>query len=60
MAEIRQLTIAMTIGFGFLMNCLHDSDDFNTNGIYKVIVFINSYIDTVVKNNNTIEYNNIT
>ena len=48
-----------SIGFGFLMNCLHDSDDFNTNGIYKIIVFINSYIDTVVKNNNTIEYNTI-
>ena len=48
-----------SIGFNFLIDSLKHSTDFQTNGIYKIIVFINLYIEKKIKNNMTKQYKNI-
>ena len=45
-----------SIGFGFLMTSIGYSGDFETNGIFKIIVFLNKYIDNVIKTNNSDQY----
>ena len=45
------------VGFLFLMNTIKDRDDFKTVGIYKIIDFINLYIEKIIKH--THEYNYI-
>ena len=38
------------IGFNILINSIKKSDDFTINGIYKIMVFIDHYIETILKN----------
>jgi hypothetical protein len=45
-----------SIGFLFLMNTLKGTDNFLTIGIYKIIDFINLYIEKVIKHTTEYEY----
>ena len=47
------------IGFNFLIDSLKKATDFKTNGIYKIMVFINLYIEKHIKINMTKQYKTI-
>ena len=47
------------IGFHFLIDSLKNGDDFTENGIYKIMVFINLYIEKVLKHEKKIEYKKV-
>jgi hypothetical protein len=49
------------IGFNHIIQTLNNSSDseFNVNGIYKIMSFINMYIDNVIKYNQPKQYKNI-
>jgi hypothetical protein len=47
------------IGFNQLINSMKNSNDFSTNGIYKIMVFINTYIDKILQNSYSSQYANI-
>ena len=48
-----------SIGFNFLIESLKNTTDFEKNGIYKIMVFINTYIYKVMKHSNPEHYKNI-
>ena len=47
------------IGFNFLIDSLKHGDDFSENGIYKIMVFINLYIEKVLKHEKKAEYKKV-
>jgi len=47
------------IGFSFLIDSLKNDANFEENGIYKIMVFINLYIEKVVKHSSVMDYDKI-
>ena len=47
-----------SVGFLFLMNTIKSTNDFKTVGIYKIIDFINLYIDKIIKHTQDYDYIN--
>ena len=46
-------------GFIFLIECIRNNGDFKTNGIYKIMVFINEYIEKVFRHNHISLYKTV-
>ena len=47
------------IGFSFLIDSIAENEDFETNGIYKIMDFINLYIEKVLKHSVDKEYKEV-
>jgi len=48
-----------SIGFNFLIDSMKQTTDFKTNGIYKIMIFINMYIEKKIKINMNQHYKSI-
>lgn len=46
-------------GFNFLIDNIRKSNNFATNGIYKIMVFINKYVEKVLKHQSPSQYKTI-